>query len=306
MDSKSIRDIFKNVGIEGYTSKAAQFSHSRNKGLNILVGDRASYIIDELEHYSESDNSVYYINKLIGLKTPMSITNINSFISDELSKSKSDINTFILPEIVTGSQAVLAVTLSMMGYRVWTAIKANSLFGVFNRLSVLLSYHDEFNLGYEGNLSLLTSDSLITSAYYLKAVDKLCNECKVRFTDTSEGEIESGIYTRLDPQVSDLNTVYVKGVGCSECGRGHHDKVILSEAFVSDPQMLSVISKNGISAGHYYWLSNQEGRTLIKDGISYIEKGVISPYDFERHVSTLSLDMILNDGEIRKEELFMG
>lgn len=296
---KTITSIaFKNIGLSKACEDIAEFSHNRNTGINIISGDNASDVLEEIVNASnDHHDAVHLVASGFGDKQAATIKSIDAIIEDVTA------STIIIPEIKTPSQAVLALLASMQGFRVWTTIKTNTLFGVFNRFTVLLCSH-EFDLGYKANLNTLLSDSVITSAFHLKSIDKLCPKCKVK--EVMADMKDKGFVNRISPIIDNPLSLYSRGSGCSECSAGVKGKVIVSEGLATDPEMLNLMLSSGFSKAHGYWLQKQEGQTLIQDSVTKIKEGIIDPVDVEASVSMLNLDAVLNDGQLHKEELIIS
>lgn len=208
-----------------------------------------------------------------------------------------DPDVIMIGEIRDTPSARLGMQAAMTGHQVWTTLHSNSAFANLDRL---------IDLGVERNIAY--DPGVVTGLVCQRLVQRLCPECKVALLDNTDNYAPSDL-ARVE-MVTPLDTVYVRGPGCSHCakkaaliGNGVKGRVAVAEVVVTDHQLMNHLRSGDRRAATDYWRNNQGGRTMLEIVIEKVRTGEVDPFGAEKIVGPINMGVINRDYCLETNEI---
>lgn len=305
------------LGFSSNHLKTIDFIRRRPTGINIVAGPTGSGKSTSLKHVLEAISSERPDLHILTVEDPPEypINNVVQMpvIEGEDSEKRKvafgdairaamrlDPDIIMIGEIRDRDSAKLALSAAMTGHQVWTTLHANSAFNILNRFSDLMLAVEE-----PEPLKKLADITVLSGLIFQRLVKKLCPHCKISFLENKE-MLNPGTASRL-ASVVDLykeKNIFIKGKGCEHCDfTGVSGRTVLSEIVSPDPSMIDFLRRNDVDGARRYWLSQQEGETVVMHAIDKIKEGYIDPSMAEEVIGPLTIDAALEDGVLQKGEI---
>ncbi|PIJ49833.1 hypothetical protein BL250_10520 [Erwinia sp. OLTSP20] len=209
--------------------------------------------------------------------TQLPVTNVETEEERGMAYSKAIVSALRSdPDIIMPGEARdaavinLVFTAAMTGHQVWTSIHANSAMAVISRL------RDQGVEKYK-----LTDSKLLMGIVSQRLVKRLCDKCKIPFTESSQagryGISYEGLLSEYDGVI---DKVFVNNAqGCPCCAKGYTGRVVVAEIIKTDFKILDLIYENEIEKAYQYWTEEIKGLTIYEHGWLKVIQGCIDPYD---------------------------
>lgn len=296
------------LGWSEYHKDSVKLMKARPTGLNIVCGPTGSGKSTTLQRIltgliAEKNQTINVITvedppeyPIPGAnQTPVVATGedrASGFQSCITGAMRLDPDVIMISEVRDPASAEAAFRAAMTGHQVWTTLHANSAPAIIDRL---------IDIGLP--LSLLADHNVVTGLMCQRLVKVLCPHCKVPMVDNTK-LLDSALVDRVMRAMSTVGTVYIAGDGCDKCGHtGTKGRTALVETIIPDTRFMQYIREGKKTEAIEYWTKVQKGVTLLGHAISKIQEGLIDPRAAELVAGPLTLEMMLDDGRLDKNEI---
>lgn len=217
----------------------------------------------------------------------------NPFAASIRAAMRSDPDIIMVGEVRDEVSAKLLRDAVQSGHQVFTTVHAESAMQIVSRLNSMGLDRDV--LGDTGFLSALIWQSLLPV---------LCPDCSVPLSEKlAKGELkdkqDNALLRRLSV-VCDVSKddIRFRGCGCSKCaGSGINGRTVAAEVIVPDHVIQRHIREGNNSEAWMHW-RKKGGMTALEHGILKMRKGLIDPYELEEYLGFMTIDKIMEDGEL--------
>lgn len=222
----------------------------------------------------------------------MPVTNAQSpeersrkFIQAIAASMRSDPDTIMIGEIRDRESAKLAIEASMTGHQVWTTLHANDALMIVNRLRDIGV--QEYNLFTPGMIFGLMGQRLARA---------LCTKCRIPLREAiTQNRIDGDTVARVEAvsSVEELDNMFIAGPGCAACGngKGYAGRTVVAEVIYPDETLMAILREDKRTEARRYWLEELKGLSLMNHCIDKMKNGVLSPYEVERVVGPIELEI---------------
>lgn len=203
----------------------------------------------------------------------------------------------MLGEIRDEETAQNTVRLAITGHRVLSTVHADSARNVVTRLV-------DFGI----SNAILADPDLLVALLYQRLVPVVCRKCSIGFEEEHAAFQETlpGLVKRLESALENTKNIRFRGEGCRHCnGTGAVGVTVVAEVIYLDRQGRSFIQAGNLPGWEAHLLDNgwQSMRAHL---LSKIEQGLVSPYDAELIIGSLSESLINSSFDYRTELGFLG
>lgn len=218
---------------------------------------------------------------------------------------RADPDVIMIGEVRFPEAAGSAVDAALTGHTVWTTVHAGSAFGIMARMRSLLTAAN-----FADPMEYLCDPSIIAGLIYQRLVPVLCPHCKILLTDAMRADSTARKHSvepalpalqRLRRTGLALDTVYLRGMGCSRCqNMGISGLTVAAEVVVTDATLMHLLRKHDMAGAMRYWREELGGVSALARCLQLIEKGQVDP-----GLAESRLGMLL-DQEVRQPKDISG
>ncbi|WP_246312272.1 GspE/PulE family protein [Pseudaquabacterium terrae] len=189
-----------------------------------------------------------------------------------------DPDTIMIGEVRDRASAQSALRAAMTGHQVWTTVHANNAIAIVDRL---------VDLGLP--LPMVADPSVVTGLISQRLVKVLCPACKQPLLG-NERQLPDDVLGRVKRAVGPaIGGVHIAGPGCDRCrGYGTAGRTCIVEVVTPDAQFFEYIRSGQKLLAMEYWLSEQQGATLLDHAIVKVAAGTVDPRMAEKAVGHLT------------------
>lgn len=212
----------------------------------------------------------------------------SSFVAAMRAVMRSDPDAIMVGEVRDEISADLLVGMVQSGHQVSTTVHAASAIGIVGRLSSM-----------KVNGDVLGSVDFIGCLIYQALIPVLCPHCKELMNSTNTHD---DMADRVGAVAEEGDAIYVRGKGCDKCNNGIKGRTVVAEVVMPDYTMLRFFSENKSIDAMEHWLAHG-GKQVIEHGIEKMRAGILSPYDVEDSLGSLTSHLVMRDGKLEASEL---
>ena len=252
LNKNNVEKSLDELGLDGITVKTIKEKISRSQGMILVTGPTGSgkttTLYSVLKLLSTQSKKIITIEDPVEYKLPniqqIAINNEIGLTFSEVLKNvlRQDPDVLMIGEIRDKESLDIAIQASLTGHLVLATLHTNDSISTINRL---------LDLNAEPFLVASTLKTIISQRLVLK----LCEFCKIK--------------------VSEDDNVF-ENYGCDKCNlTGYKNREIVSELFVSDEKVASMICKQTNINEIMKYCKTKGFKTLLENGMLKVKEGVI-------------------------------
>ena len=268
----------------------------KSTSMKVLLTEKIRKAKDTIKVITVEDPPEYFIpgaTQSPVVRSKKSDDEKNPFAASIRAAMRSDPDIIMVGEVRDDVSAKLLRDAVQSGHQVFTTVHAESAMQIVSRLNGMGLERDV--LGDTGFLSAMIWQSLLPV---------LCPDCSVPLSEKlARGELHDKQDTALLRRLSvvcDVSSddIRFRGCGCSRCaGSGIKGRTVAAEVIVPDHVIQRHIREGNNSEAWMHW-RKKGGMTALEHGISKMRKGLVDPYELEEYLGFMTIDKIMEDGEI--------
>ena len=253
LNKNNVEKSLDDLGLDNYTLKTIKEKISYSQGMILVTGPTGSgkttTLYSILKQLSFQSKKIITIEDPVEYKLPniqqIAINNEIGLTFNEVLKNvlRQDPDVLMIGEIRDKESLDIAIQASLTGHLVLATLHTNDSISTINRL---------LDLNAEPFLVASTLKTIISQRLVLK----LCEHCKVKVND------EENIYENF---------------GCVKCNlTGYKNREIISELFVSDEKIASMICKHIDINEIVNYCKTKGFKTLLENGMIKVKEGIVN------------------------------
>jgi len=249
LNKNSVEKNLKDLGLDTHTLETIKTKMTYSQGMILITGPTGSgkttTLYSLLKHLSTQSKKIITIEDPVEYKLPniqqVAINNDIGLTFSKILKNilRQDPDVLMIGEIRDKESLDVAIQASLTGHLVLATLHTNDAISTINRL---------LDLQAEPYLIASTLKTIISQRLVLK----LCDFCKV--------QRETNLYENF---------------GCPKCNlTGYKDRVVISELFVVDEMISSMISKQKDINEIISYCKSKGFKTLFENGLQKVHEGL--------------------------------